>query len=265
MTDSREHARWFRVFHETPDHARPLVCFPHAGGAAGYYHRLSAALAPAVRVAGVQYPGRQDRLGEPAVTDLTVLADTVAALLARRPGPPPVLFGHSMGALIAFEVAARLEHRHGRAPAGLVVSAMSAPHRCAAEAAREPADDAAAAEELLRLGGTDPQILADEEVRALVLSVLRGDYRAVRGYRPGSVPAPLSCPLAAFTGLDDELDAGAVRAWSGYTTAPFSLRGFPGGHFYLDGFPPAVTGAVREAVLVMTGAAPAAGSAAGRG
>lgn len=264
MTDSREHARWFRVFHPSPDHARPLVCFPHAGGAAGYYHRLSAALAPAVRVTGVQYPGRQDRLGEPAVTDLTVLADTVAALLARRPGPPPVLFGHSMGALIAFEVAARLEHRHGRTPAGLVVSGMSAPHRCAA-AARELADDTAAAEELLRLGGTDPEILADAEVRALVLSVLRGDYRAVRGYRPGSVPVRLSCPLAAFTGLDDEIDADAVRAWSGHTTASFSLRGFPGGHFYLDGFPPAVTGAVREAVLGMTGAAPAAGSAAGRG
>ncbi|MGV9886755.1 thioesterase II family protein [Streptomyces sp. NPDC003395] len=251
-TGPRERDAWLRVFHEAREGARPLVCFPHAGGTAGLYFPLSAALAPGVRTMAVQYPGRQDRCAEPVVEDVTLLADEIARLLAEAPsGPAPVLFGHSMGALVAFETAARLEHRHGAAPAGLIVSGMQAPYRRPARCLPD-GDDEAALEALLALGGTDPAVWAHPELRAMILPALRGDVRAATAYRPGSCPSLLSCAITAWAGRDDELARADVQAWAEHTTAAFRIRHFAGGHFYLHGFPPPVVEAVRTALTHVT-------------
>ena len=248
-----ERPAWLRAFHDAHEQARTLVCFPHAGGTAGQYFPLSAALAPDVRVLAVQYPGRQDRCTEPAFEDVALLANEIARLLAEpRPASPPVLFGHSLGALVAFETATRLEHRYGAAPAGLIVSGMQAPYRRTAP--RLPGDgEDAALEALLRLGGTDPAIAVHPELRAMILPALRSDLRAAAAYRPGNCPSLLSCPVTAWTGRDDELTHGDVQAWAEHTTAGFHTRDFAGGHFYLNGFPPLIVEAVRTAVTRTTG------------
>ncbi|MGY3678341.1 thioesterase II family protein [Streptomyces sp. TE33382] len=250
---AHEHAAWLRAFHDTSEQGRTLVCFPHAGGTAGQYFPLSAALAADVRVLAVQYPGRQDRCAEPAFEDVALLADEISRLLvAPEPASSPVLFGHSLGALVAFETAARLEHRYGVAPAGLIVSGMQAPYRRAA--LRLPGDsEEAALEALLKLGGTDPAITGHPELRALILPTLRSDFRAAAAYQPGSCPSLLSCPITAWTGRDDELTHGDVHAWAEHTTAAFHTRDFAGGHFYLDGFPPLIVEAVRTAVTRASG------------
>ncbi|MFD3497956.1 thioesterase II family protein [Streptomyces sp. NPDC058678] len=250
---ARERAAWIRAFHDAREQARTLVCFPHAGGTAGQYFPLSAALAPDVRVLAVQYPGRQDRCAEPAFEDIALLADEIARLLAEpQPASSPVLFGHSLGALVAFETAARLEHRHGVAPAGLIVSGMQAPYR--RTASRLSGDDEEAAlVALLGLGGTDPAIIDHPELRAMILPALRSDFRAAANYRLGSCPSLLSCPITAWTGRDDELTDGDVHAWDEHTTSAFHTRDFAGGHFYLDGFPPLIVEAVRTAVTRTTG------------
>ena len=243
-----DRAAWLRASHDAREQARTLVCFPHAGGSAGQYFPLSAALAPDVRVLAVQYPGRQDRCAEPAFEDVAQLADEIARLLAEpRPASAPVLFGHSLGALVAFETAARLEHRYGAPPAGLIVSGMQAPHRCTSSRLSADGEDAAV-DALLRLGGTDPAIIGNPELLAMILPALRSDLRAAAAYRPGSCPALLSCPITAWTGRDDELSHGDLQAWAEHTTAAFRTRDFPGGHFYLDGFPLPVVEAVRTAV-----------------
>ncbi|MEV5982170.1 alpha/beta fold hydrolase [Streptomyces sp. NPDC052114] len=250
---ARARAAWIRAFHDAREPARTLVCFPHAGGAAGHFFPLSAALAPDVHVLAVQYPGRQDRCAEPALEDVSLLADEIADVLAEpRPTAGPVLFGHSLGALVAFETAARLEHRYGVAPAGLIVSGMQAPYR---RAALRPSgdDEEAALEALLRLGGTDPAVLAHPELRAMILPALRGDFRAGATYRPGSCASLLSCPITAWRGRDDELADGDVRAWAEHTSSAFHTQDFTGGHYYLDGFPPPIAQAVRTAVVRQTG------------
>lgn len=226
---------WLRRFHEGPGDGPRVVLFPHAGGSASYFHGLSGQLAPALDVVAVQYPGRQDRRAEPGVRDIRELADRVAEVLTvgdeAGAGRPYALFGHSMGASVAFEVALRLE-RKGLPVVRLFASGRRAPGR------RRPElpgghGDAALIAELRLLSGTDARLLDDEDVVQMILPALRADYRAIGAYewRQGDV---LGCPITAMVGDDDpRVSEDDAQAWAEYTTGSFELVRFPGGHFYL--------------------------------
>ncbi|MFC5751448.1 thioesterase II family protein [Actinomadura rugatobispora] len=245
-------AAWIRRFHPAPDAGTRLVCFPHAGGSASFYHPVSAALAPGIEVLTVQYPGRQDRRAEQPITDIGELADGVFAAL--RPwldgGPPSggdrkvALFGHSMGAIVAFEVARRME-REFRAPSLLVASGRRAPSRYRQEAVHRR-DDAGIIAEITRLSGTDPRLLDETEMLRAALPAIRGDYQAVETYvsDPG---AALACPVTVFVGDDDPMvTLEEANAWRGHTTAGFDLHVFKGGHFYLTSQPAATIERLAE-------------------
>jgi pyochelin biosynthetic protein PchC len=230
MTVSLDSRVWLRRFHPAPAAAARLVCFPHAGGSASWYHPVSAALAPSVEVLAVQYPGRQDRRAEPLVDDLFVLADQLAAVLAAQDGPL-AFFGHSMGASLAFEVARRLEPQ-GTRLLTLFVSGRRAPSTSREERVHEK-DDAGLLAEVRRLSGTDAQVLADDEIVRMVLPSLRNDYKAAETYhyRPGP---DVSCPVVALIGEDDpKVTEAEARQWATHTSGAFELKTFPGGHFYL--------------------------------
>jgi pyochelin biosynthetic protein PchC len=214
-------ARWCR-----------LVCFPHAGGAATAYAPLAQALPPAIETLALQYPGRQDRLAEPCLDSID---DLVAALLPElRPwlDSPFAFFGHSTGAIVAYEVARRLEGRDGVVPIGLVASGRRGPSTRRDEHVHR-GGDRSLLREVARLGGTPPELLADEEVQQMMLPALRGDYKAIETYewRPGP---PLACPIWALVGEDDPLATESeAAAWRAQTSAGFALHVLPGGHFYL--------------------------------
>jgi pyochelin biosynthesis protein PchC len=241
--------QWIRRFHPVPGAAPRLVCFPHAGGAASYYFPVSLKLHPQIEVLAVQYPGRQDRRHEPLVESIVELAHQVADALGDEDldgSAPPAFFGHSMGALVAFEVARILRERGGPGPARLFVSGRRAPSRYRATWVHRR-DDAGFIEELRLLGGTDERFLNDPEIRALTLGTTRSDYRAVELYEyvPGE---PLDCPISVLVGESDPhstLDD--ARAWSEHTTAETDLRAFPGGHFYLDDHADEVISVIRAA------------------
>lgn len=222
-------ARWVRRYHPASPGSPRLICFPYAGGSASYFFPVSAALRPDVEVLAVQYPGRQDRRTEPVVKDLDDLADQLADVL---PAGPAVFFGHSMGSVLAYEVARRWERR------GTVLTHFYASGRRAPTLLRDDDDvhtrgDEAILEELGELGGPGTAMLSDPELLDLVMPAIRGDYQAIETYRHKPGP-PLSCPLTAMTGdSDPRVSLDEARAWGTLTTGPFELRVYPGGHFYL--------------------------------
>ncbi|GAA1934241.1 thioesterase II family protein [Kitasatospora viridis] len=247
---------WLHRYHPAPAATARLVCFPHAGGSANFWFPLSAALGPDVEVSAVQYPGRQDRRGEPAITDVGQLADALAEVLLPLWSPePPALLGHSMGALVAYETARRLAERTGHGPRVLVASGRRAPSTARAERALHRAPDAALLAELAGLSGTAPALLADPELTAMILPALRADYRAVETYRHRPGP-PLDCPVTVLTGdRDHKVTPAEAAAWSGHTTGPVEVHEYTGGHFFLTEHWAAITALLTERLST----APAAG------
>ncbi|MBB5857291.1 thioesterase II family protein [Amycolatopsis umgeniensis] len=222
---------WTRCFHPAPAAEMRLVAFPHAGGSASAYRSLSAALSPTVEVHTAQYPGRQDRMGEPVIDDLHTLSEQMVDVVAALP-KPFALFGHSMGAIVAFEVARLLEAR-GLVPAALFVSARRGPE-LNKEKELHLADDDTFLAAINRLGGTAAMILDDPDIRALALPALRGDYKAVETYRYRPGP-DVSCPVVALAGdADPVLDLPDLENWREHTTGSFETEVFEGGHFFVD-------------------------------
>lgn len=231
VTGNSDSARWIRSYGRVPGGV-PLFCFPHAGGAATFFYPWSASLAPGIEVLAVQYPGRQDRGAEQYVRNIPDLADQIHEAL--RPWLPETFafFGHSMGAILAFEVASRIARDDGRGPAHFFASGRRAPSRQRHEDLHRAATPALIAE-MRSLGGTDQRIFNDNELLNLMLPTIRADYTAIETYRFESGP-PLSCDITALIGdRDPRVTIDEAAAWAAHTTGGFDLRVYPGGHFYL--------------------------------
>ncbi|MGK4578837.1 thioesterase II family protein [Kitasatospora sp. HPMI-4] len=239
-----EYDLWIRRFHQAPDSKVRLLCLPHAGGSASFYFPVSAALSPRIEVLTVQYPGRQDRRSEPGIGTIAELADQVHRMVRTLDDRPLGIFGHSMGAILGFELARRLE-ADGRPPAVLFASGRRGPgtHR---EESVHLRDDEGLVADLKDLSGTNTALLGDEEILRMILPAIRNDYRAIETYRrtPGE---PLSTPIVALTGDDDpKATVEEVKAWAEETTGEFSLRVFAGGHFYLAAHQQAVLSEITD-------------------
>lgn len=220
---------WLRCAVSRPGAAVRLVCFPHAGGSAGFFAAWSRLAAPGIEVHTVQYPGREDRIIEAPEPDMACLAGCAAAALDGSDDRPLALFGHSMGAAVAYEVARLLD----REPVHLFASGRHSPGEVVPGGVHLR-DDAGLVADLARLGGTGAGLLAMPEVLEVVLPAVRNDYRLIETYHelPGR---RLGCPVTALIGTEDpEVDAGQARRWAAHTTGPFDLVELPGAHFYLD-------------------------------
>jgi len=236
---------WVRRFHEADGAKTGLVCFPHAGGSASYFYRLSAALSPDFDVTAIQYPGRQDRYSEPFVKTIDDLADHIFAVLNPMIDRPIALFGHSMGAVVGFEVARRFEKSAGIKPTTVFVSAMRAPGRFGEETTQVE-DDAGLINRMRTLGGTDPLLLADPKMLEMVLPAFRNDIRALDQYRRDR-EVRIGAPITVMTASDDSLTSmDQATAWEQHTSGDCTVHIFNGGHFYLEKHPHRVVTVIAE-------------------
>ncbi|MDJ0463812.1 alpha/beta fold hydrolase [Streptomyces sp. H27-C3] len=232
-----------------PDAHTTLYCLPHAGGAASAYRDWSAYLPAWLEVVAVQLPGRENRVAEPSAVSPEDTAAAVAADLSAHPDRSIVLFGHSMGGLLAFEVARLLARDSGPALAGLFVSGSAHP---AAKPHTDPTVSQLSDTDLLAwavaLGGMPAWIVAEPQMHELVLPVLRADCAWLENhvYR---ADAPLACPITVMAGeADAHVGTTGLQAWQVETTGIFRMRRHPGGHFYADDTLPEVLGGLADDV-----------------
>lgn len=240
--------RWIQRFSKAPESKAKLICFPHAGGSASYFYPFAAQLAPDIDVQAVQYPGRQERRLERFIDNIPEMADRVfAALRPRVVSRLFAFFGHSMGAVVALEVARRFQRQNEAGPCWLFVSGRRAPSRRRNDTIHLR-DDAGLLAELRMVGGTDSRILDDEELRDMILPVARNDYKAIETYACEPAP-PLRCPVTVLVGASDpQVTVDEAAAWAEHSAAEFDLHVFPGGHFYLEACRTQVGAAVMAAL-----------------
>lgn len=210
-----------------------LFCLPYAGGAASIYEPWRDAFGADVEVCAIEPPGRQTRLRESAYTRLEPLVDALATAITDELDVPYALFGHSMGSLLAFELARELRRRGVVEPCALFVAGGAAPRL---PSLRPPVHDAADAQVFARLrelGGLPAEVHEEPELMRLFLPTIRADFALFETYEYRPEP-PLDCPVVAFTGSHDrEITPARLAPWSEETTGRFDYHVLPGGHFFL--------------------------------
>ena len=214
---------------------RRLFCLPYAGGAASAYRSWAEMLPADVEVCPVQLPGRGSRFREAPFRKVADLIPALAEGLLPLMDLPFALFGHSMGAVVAFELARELRRRGARAPVLLALSGHQAPQRPDSEPPFSHLPDAEFLEEVQRrYDGIPPEVLAEEELLQLLLPVLRADIQVLETYAYAKEP-PLDCPISCFGGEGDRhVSLADLEAWRDETRGPLRVRTFPGGHFFVE-------------------------------
>jgi medium-chain acyl-[acyl-carrier-protein] hydrolase len=215
-----------------------LFCFPYAGGSAAIYRRWHEEFPPDVEVCAIQLPGRGGRLQETLQTSLGPLVEKLAPAIVDYLDKPFAFFGHSMGALIGFELARRLRAAQDVRPAHLFISGRSAPQLENRTAPIHDLPEAELLEKLRELNGTPREVLENPELMRLMLPMLRADFSLCETYAY-SRQRPLECPITAFGGWHDrEVSRESLSKWSEQTEAAFVLRMLPGDHFFLNAYRP---------------------------
>lgn len=233
MINSLVNTPWIAYSQSNHQAKLRLFCFPYAGGSAMVFRNWQDAFPSDVEICPVQLPGRGTRLMEVPFTQIYPLVEAAARNLLPYLDKPFAFFGHSLGALISFELARYLRREYRKNPVHLFASARQAPH------IPDPSPMHALSEqellhELQRLNGTPKEVLENSEMMQLLMPIVRADLAIDEVYVCTS-EAPLECPITVFGGLQDpETSPDILEAWKQHTNTFFSLQMFPGDHFFLN-------------------------------
>jgi len=223
-----------------------LFCLPYAGGGAAIYRAWIHAIPRSVQVCALQLPGRENRLIEPAFTSMDALIPALVEAIRAHLDRPFAIFGHSMGALVAFELTRALRRKQLPQPRHLFLSAHRAPDLPDRRPPIHQLDDEAFWAEMQRLEGTPQEVLDNEELKALVLPTLRADFQLCETWAAADED-PLDMPFSIFGGTEDpNVNQDELEPWRDYTSGAMTLRMLPGHHLFLQQAQSTVLNAVLE-------------------
>lgn len=217
-----------------PTHRQRLYCFPYAGGGAHAYHSWQAALGPHTEVCAIELPGRGSRIAEMPYTSLTDLIASLAQVLARQDAMPFMFFGHSLGGLIAFELARFCARYALPMPSRLIVSGTDAPqHRSPSKDLHSMPDDELI-DALGKYNGTPVELLQHRELMDLLLPAIRADFTLAETYEYCISP-PLQIPITVYEGkMDEHILPQQVANWQKETSGQCAVHWFEGDHFFIN-------------------------------
>jgi medium-chain acyl-[acyl-carrier-protein] hydrolase len=233
LAGQKRQSKWLAALAPRPQARVRLFCFPYAGGdALAIFRKWPELLPSAIEVCPVQIPGRGIRVSEPAFTNLTSIVKAIDEAIQHRLDKPFIFFGHSMGAMISFELSRLLRKGRGIEPLHLFVSGRRAPQIPDPAPPTYNLPEPEFLEELKRINGTPKEALEHPELMKLMLPILQADFQVCQTHTYVNEP-PLSCPITVFGGLEDEATREELAAWNQQTVKRFSLHMFPGDHFFL--------------------------------
>jgi medium-chain acyl-[acyl-carrier-protein] hydrolase len=233
MTGTKISKSWVTFPKLNPHANLRLFCFPYAGGNAASFRSWQDKLLKTVEVCPIELPGRGAKFMETPFTELSLLVPAIAQGIFPYLDKPFAIFGHSMGAIIGFELARLLTKKYHLNPVHLFVSGRSAPHIPFTFKPIHSLPEAEFIEQLRALNGTPDEVLDNAELMEMLLPMLRADFTLIENYvyTPGLT---LNCPITAFGGLQDsKVTHARLEAWQEQTSAEFSMQMFPGDHFFL--------------------------------
>lgn len=235
LTVHQEANRWLAYRKPNPRVRLRLFCFPYAGGGAFIYRNWAKDLPESVELCPLQPPGRETRLKEESFTDLSLLVQSVASALRPYLNLPFAFFGHSLGALVSYQVAHYLRSQDGIESAHLFVSGRYAPHLKSKSSGISKLPEPQFIEMVKKMGGTHRAVFENRELLRLILPALRADFHLCDTYQFKSELTPLRCPITALGGLQDEgVTSRDLEAWRNHTTGRFTIHSFPGNHFFIN-------------------------------
>lgn len=245
-------SNWIAPYHRpNPAATVRLFCFPYAGGGASVFARWMTSLPSEIEVCPIQPPGRENRIREPFLTSVREMAEVAAESLDPYFERPFAFFGHSLGALVAYELAQKLRATRGLQPQHLIVSAHRAPRFPFPHEQTWHLPEPEFIKRLEELNGTPKEVLQYEELLALMLPMLRADFRLDETYTQSANDEPLDCPITVFGGSrDTETEEASLRAWNEVTRGEFRLKMFDADHFFIHSHAPML---MQEVSRVLTG------------
>lgn len=218
----------------TSSHNMRLFCLPYAGSGAAIYRLWPEELPPDVELCRIQLPGRESRLREMPYNRLSKLVDELAKVIRPLLDVPFAFFGHSMGALVSFELARAVRREYGVTPEHLFVSAWRAPQQALGTCLHQLPNQEFIEEMQARFSGIPNAILQEREILDIMLPILRADLAVCETYEY-SQGEPLTCPISVFGGLEDHwIRPSDLEAWSAQTSADFNVQMYPGDHFFIN-------------------------------
>lgn len=225
-----------------------LICLSHAGGGTATFYRWISLLSDEIDMLRIQMPGHEARIREPLLRNSAQIVEEITSELIPFIDRPFAVYGHSMGALLAFELVRKIRAVHGLMPIHLFVSGFRAPHLPLGESPIHHLPEDQFIEKLRQYGGVPEQVLNERDLMELVLPILRADFEVLDTYVFKTEP-PLDCSITAFGGLQDpKIGREMVEAWENETAKQFKANFFPGGHFFINDHHAAIISCINREI-----------------